>query len=504
MSHQSSVARSQGEGTDHLSQAREEDQASQQSESSHQHHEYSQQPEPHHATPSQRHYQTLRTQQIQFDDYSAPGEPAPMDQSLRCLVVVEDGRKLALSFFDEEKNEILVEETTNSGLEAIERVMEHFLTLSCPNLVLVSKKIVANESLLEIITRGGPTTTATATATDPAAESTTAEMPAAIPYRQIKSADMEVNACRSLILQKLQVLSLARQQRTSPNYDPRRQFQTQGQYRTFQPSNYHSLASLVDFDCKAQVQSLGALLSFLQNTIFRLHDSGLITINDIKPAASTLYMHLSPATYSALHIFATEHHPNLAKGNGHSKEGFSLFSLLDRTQNKGGRQQLREWMLQPLLDIEAITERQDIVELFTRPELEAIAGSLLQLLKQVGAVDAILSRLQKVAANPQDFCTLSKTFSAAIAIASILDSEILGGIERGVFGINELNMKPITLLESILNRCHVEVLHELLVRITSTVDEEATKEYKHGVVIRRGFHEQLDAWKDQYDHLEGA
>jgi hypothetical protein len=36
------------------------------------------------------------------------------------------------------------------------------------------------------------------------------------------------------------------------------------------------------------------------------------------------------------------------------------------------------------------------------------------------------------------------------------------------------------------------------------VDEEATNEVKHSVVIRRGFHEQLDAWKDQYEKLEGA
>ncbi|MGK3733408.1 MAG: hypothetical protein ACI8RD_006762 [Bacillariaceae sp.] len=45
-------------------------------------------------------------------------------------------------------------------------------------------------------------------------------------------------------------------------------------------------------------------------------------------------MTISPSTFSALHIFSTEHHPLIAKGQGNSKEGFSLYSLLDRTKSK--------------------------------------------------------------------------------------------------------------------------------------------------------------------------
>ena len=479
-----------------------------------------------------------------------------------------------MAFFDEEQNEILLFEetpwnrhnhnhnhnhnknTTDDHLGEEEVMMEQLLTMTRPNLVLVSKKIVShNEPLLELLTTAATTTqTATATATTegggerPSEPGVASEFQAStaateIPYRQIKSADLEINACRGLILQKLQVLTLLRQQQQqqqrSNHYDPRRQFQTSNSnhtnLRTFQPSAYHSIASLVDFDCKAQVQSLGALLSFLQNTIFRLHDGGLVTINDMRTISSSLddgnnsmYMHLSPATYTALHIFATEHHPNLAKGNGNSKEGFSLFSLLDRTQTHGGRQLLREWMLRPLQDITKINQRQAVVEHFTQPALQAIAGGLLQLLKQVGPVDSILARLQKVAANPLDFGTLHKSLTAAIHIAQELvlhhkEDDIVffdttenagaGGATAGT-GPSSMNDSSsihndnndnhsMALLGSILDRCHVEVLDDLSARIASTVDEEATREYGQGVVIRRGFHEQLDAWKDQYEQLEG-
>ena len=52
---------------------------------------------------------------------------------------------------------------------------------------------------------------------------------------------------------------------------------------------------------------------------------------------------------------------------GKHKEGFRLFTLLDRTKSKVRKQCLREWMLKPLLDTDAIQDRQDGVQLFLRP-----------------------------------------------------------------------------------------------------------------------------------------
>ena len=57
-----------------------------------------------------------------------------------------------------------------------------------------------------------------------------------------------------------------------------------------------------------------------------------------------------------------ESHPNILKSNQHTKEGFSLFSLLDRTKSKVGKQKLREILLKPLYDKNLIIKRQDIIE----------------------------------------------------------------------------------------------------------------------------------------------
>ncbi|CAN0375403.1 unnamed protein product [Laminaria digitata] len=55
---------------------------------------------------------------------------------------------------------------------------------------------------------------------------------------------------------------------------------------------------------------------------------------------------------------AEEFHPNVLSGKGRSKEGFSIFGLFDRTRSASGRRCLKEWMLKPLHDIEAIRIRQ--------------------------------------------------------------------------------------------------------------------------------------------------
>ena len=61
----------------------------------------------------------------------------------------------------------------------------------------------------------------------------------------------------------------------------------------------------------------------------------------------------------------------------------------------------------------------------------------------------------------------------------------------------------IAAMERILERCNVPVLISLQERICSIVDEESTNEAGDTICIRTGFHEQLDAWKEQYSQLEG-
>jgi hypothetical protein len=444
-------------------------------------------------------------------------EAPPMEPSLTCMTVVEDGPRIAFACYAEDRNEIVLDTSHANGYDT-ETVLERFLATTRPNLILVSNKIVSNTPLLQLLTKpppGGeeeqvPPPQDNAAIPNNNSDEGRGSASQSIPYRLLKSGAFDLRSCQALILQKLRVLSLLRrdaQEHAAGMDDPYRhdrQFfpRQPGNHAVFRPSSYHSLASIIDFDSKVQIQALGALLSFLLTTIFRMEEGGTISVNNIVHAQSSMYMYLNATTFSALHIFATEHHPLVAsKGQGNSKEGWSLFSLLDRTKSKGGRQLLREWMLKPLLDLQAIGARQDAIELLMRPDLQTAVGSLLNLLAKIGPVENLLIRMQKCSTQPMDFLVLTRTLSAAVAISNTLGSNVLQKLDRQ--GQHEED-PSYGFLERIWERCHVGVLQDLFERITSIVDEEATNEVKHSVVIRRGFHEQLDAWKDQYEELEGA
>ena len=233
-------------------------------------------------------------------------------------------------------------------------------------------------------------------------------------------------------------------------------------------------------------------------------------------------MRIDNATLKALHIFATEHHPLIAKGHGKEKEGFSLFTLLDRTKSKIGRQCLREWKLKPLLDLNAIRERHDAIDLFLKPNFQAHVITLLDLLRQIGSVDKILVRMQRCHSAPMDFLVLSKTLAAAMTICSTLKEEFRDTLARemvtasipyadigdcaGGGGAKSYSDEvlddtttdyprlhnEVVILDRLLHRCHVPVLRDLHKRMTSIVDEESTVEMKESVVIHFGYHEDLD------------
>ena len=46
------------------------------------------------------------------------------------------------------------------------------------------------------------------------------------------------------------------------------------------------------------------------------------------------------------------------KGKGKNKEGYSLFSLFDRTKSHPGREKLKDWMMKPVRELSIISHRQ--------------------------------------------------------------------------------------------------------------------------------------------------
>ncbi|KAL7436653.1 hypothetical protein ACHAXM_005294 [Skeletonema potamos] len=472
-------------------------------------------------------------------DNAAPPDTEP---ALRVLSFFEQGSRIAFACYNEEENEIVFEdECAHNGADT-ERIVRGVLVATRPNLILVANKVLTNAPLLECLTtmplgsdeglRANNDAANVGVAAARQSEATSVEEPAAgagtsgnttrtaatIPYQLLKSSAFEPRSCRSVILQKLRVLTMMRrpmtEDYTSHDYNSYNASSSQP------PSNFHSLASVINFDSQTLVRALGSLLIYLRNTAFSLEEGSTVTINNIRRCpASDSFLRLYESTMRTLRIFATDHHPLVANNNikgrsyQKSKEGFSLFTLLDRTRSKAGRERLRQWMTQPLRDADKIRQRHVGIELFLHRDSHPGASLLLEKLSNIGRVDAILLRMQRCCAQPNDFLQLGRMLDAAYAIVATLSGEIRERAHKLDRDINHQSMEvtgretqqqfpSVAFIDELLRQCHVPVIRNLRERMASVIDEEVTAEIKDHCVINFGFHEELDRAKETFETLD--
>ncbi|KAL3911696.1 MAG: hypothetical protein SGILL_007181, partial [Bacillariaceae sp.] len=445
---------------------------------------------------------------------------APQNPGSRVMSVVLEGSNIAFCCYNEDSNEILTETCKASAFET-ESLVESFKQLARPTLLLFGTKIINNAPLVELLTQ--PVTLlpgdkdndeqkedqdepVVATVSNINGDGTTSS---SIPYRVMKSGSYDYQNCKACILQKLKVLSIMKDhaessQGTDRQYipDQQRRFQqpARGGPISYTPSSFHSLASVVDFDSTVLVKALGSLLSHLETTVFQL-DGGIIRINRLVEAKTSERMVVSPLSFAALHIFAEETHPLIGKSQGNSKEGFSLYSLLDRTHSRGGRKLLRDWMLKPMVRVESINTRFDAVSLFLEPALQSAVGSTVSLLKKVGPVDSILARMSKFTASPKDLLLLHSSMLAAVSIGNVLRNDILGVMTS----LTHLSTKRcLEYFTELLEDFNQEAIGNLITQVSNTVDEEATRnrDNTESVAIRYGIDPELDEMRFAYDDLE--
>lgn len=460
--------------------------------------------------------------------------PPDTNAALRVLAVYEQGSRIAFACYNEESNEIVFEDARSSSGADTERVVGAVLAETEPSLILVSNKVIANAPLLECLTtmpvgeegrstarrRGdGNAETNSAGGQEPQQQQTGES----IPYQLLKSSAFEPRQCKSVILHKLRVMTLM--SRAMSGHHPEDFSHSQalsGHYASTQaPSNYHSLASVIDFESPTLVRALGALLTYLRQTAFRLveqvpgwhiqlpsvrvlfisvlsrlEEGFTVTINNIRRCpASDSFLRLEATTFRTLRVFATDHHPLVANNNvkgrsyNQSKEGFSLYTLLDRTKSKAGRERLRQWMTQPLRDAAKISQRHTAIDLFLHPECHPAVSLVLERLSDVVSMDAILMRMQRCSTQPNDFLVLIRMLDAAYAIVSTLSGDLrekaymldreagFSGMVDGAGGGGELNKDAypsVGYIDDLLRRCHVPVTRDLREKMIAVIDVEVS------------------------------
>ncbi|MGB4841038.1 MAG: DNA mismatch repair protein MutS [Saprospiraceae bacterium] len=199
----------------------------------------------------------------------------------------------------------------------------------------------------------------------------------------------------------------------------------------------------------------GAIIHYLSTT----QNNKTAHISGITRIQSEHYVWLDRFTIKNLELLKSSH-----------ESGTSLAQVIDKTSTPMGARLLRNWILLPLLSIERIQARLDMVEYFVENYFDHDA--LINLLKQTGDIERVASKLAMEKISPRELLQLRKSLELLPDILVILKAS--GNIQLG-------------LLADKLNLC--QKLREV---ISNTISDDPPAIVSKGNVIKSGCNEELD------------
>lgn len=226
--------------------------------------------------------------------------------------------------------------------------------------------------------------------------------------------------------------------------------------------NIQSLESFGIDGKNEAVSAAGALLAYLYET----QKTVLHHINKISLVSTDGCLSIDAVSLRNLEIAESA-----AKGPGQS----TLYSVLDHTSTAMGARALKKWLKQPLMDVKAIRERQDIVQFFV--DFPEIRDGIIEFLREISDMERIGGKLGSQNINARDMVALKKaveTSGRLSALVSDSNADILK--KKFSFTGRELN--------------------EVFEVINAAITEEPPLGIKEGGIIKPGYNEELRKLKE--------
>jgi len=222
------------------------------------------------------------------------------------------------------------------------------------------------------------------------------------------------------------------------------------------------VASLEGFGCEGKplaVGAAGALIYYLQET----QRAALNQLDALATYSTSEYMTLDPATRRNLELTQT-----IREG----KSRGSLLGILDATATAMGGRTLRQWINQPLLDLDRLNGRLDVVETFQ--QATALRTQVRDLLKGLADLERLVGRVVQRIAGPRDLVGIRNTLEAVPALRLAL-------VPQGA------PLPPLGDLMTELAPCS-----ETAELIADAIVDDAPGTIASGGAIRAGFSEEMD------------
>jgi DNA mismatch repair protein MutS len=245
--------------------------------------------------------------------------------------------------------------------------------------------------------------------------------------------------------------------------------------------DFFGVKSLDSFGLENYPEAWGAAVAVIEY-LKETRKSALGQIKKIKPYRTAAFMFIDAATRRNLELIQTIRDKSFVG---------SLLWVLDQTKTSMGARLLKQWLLQPLLDAEAIKQRLDAVEELARENI--LRAELGKEIGNIADVERAIGRIASASANAKDLVALKESLQLLPKVRRLL-----------------INFKAV-LLRKILNDPETKRLgslnseeprslfagyeEEIIDLLTCAINPDPPFTLKDGGLIKDGFQKELDEIK---------
>lgn len=225
-------------------------------------------------------------------------------------------------------------------------------------------------------------------------------------------------------------------------------------------TEHFKTVSLKGFGCDdldAGIAAAGAILNYIKEN----QKSSLAHISRITRRDNNDYLTIDPTTQKNLELIQSLSNQN--------KQG-TLISILDHTKTAMGGRLLVQWLLHPLAHIKPIKLRLDAIEEFLQKD--KIRGTIRDILKYVGDLERLISKITTGRANARDLNALKATLTKIPEIKQTLQ---------------EMEAEYV-----VKSRDNLKELPEVVNEIEKAIVDDPPLITSEGGLIRQGYNAELD------------
>ena len=223
-------------------------------------------------------------------------------------------------------------------------------------------------------------------------------------------------------------------------------------------------------DANGSIRAVGGLMDYLYDTQKR----DLSYLNTLRYYDTDGFLDLDPTARRNLELTETI--------RSQEKKG-SLLWVLNKTRTSMGSRLLRSWIQRPLVDPVAITRRLEMVSWLKDDSLAR--GELQALLKEIGDLERLISRVAYGSAGPRDLVALSASLAKIPPLQALLPEHGLPS------GLSQL-------------RIDLKGLPELCNLLNQGLIENPPLSPKEGNLIRTGFDVDVDQFREILNDTKGV